>query len=104
VNAPTIMTRAQHQERVVQLAHARDQLARIDQAEADQLARREAARPRLQAALAAVRAAEAELEAARREAATGDALGIGAARRRGDLQRDIAQLEAELADSPWADR
>jgi chromosome segregation ATPase len=104
VNAPAILTRQQHQDQVAKLAHVREQLARLDQAEADQRAHRERTKPRVDAALAAVRAAEQELEAARREAATGDSLGIAAARRRGDLQREAEQLEADLADSPWADR
>jgi hypothetical protein len=104
VNAPGIVSRQQHQAQVAQLAHVRAQLARLDQAEADQRAHRERTKPRVEAALAAFRAAEQELEAGRREAATGDALGIGTVTRRGQLQREAEQLQADLDDSPWAGR
>jgi multidrug efflux pump subunit AcrA (membrane-fusion protein) len=79
-------------------------LAGIDQAEQQRLANVARTLPELKAAQEAYDAAKARLEQARAAHGHGDTLGLGAITRRGLLERERDELEAELATdlAPWA--
>jgi hypothetical protein len=81
-------------------------LAGIDQAEQQRLANEARTLPELDAALADHKRAEQRLEKARAAHGHGDPLGLGAITRRGQLERERDELQAELAGdlAPWAGR
>jgi DNA repair exonuclease SbcCD ATPase subunit len=79
-------------------------LAGIDQAEQQRQANVARVQPELDAALAAFREAEQQLEKARGAAGFGDSQGLGALVRRARLEDERDELEIELAGdlAPWA--